>query len=305
MSAAGGRGGDGWLFIVMDYLEGRDLDRLLLDEGNPGLSWTRTLELLKPLADGLDYAHAQHVIHRDLKPGNVFITHEGEVKLLDFGLAYRLHRSSSQVHVQENSSSGTAQYMPPGAFVAGAPDKAQDIYALACLAYEMLTGEPPYSPEAAIQRRPDWMPAKPEALTEAAWEELQSGLAYHKENRPESAGELVRSLEVAQAITPEIRKLEEGSAQETVAPKLRSEKDPEHPPGESGRPWRLGLVLLVMGGGVLFLIFSAFNGLRDGEVPAVSSPESRKKSEAEDSSAQPAVACVSWDDAMAYIEWLS
>lgn len=163
------QGRDGWPFVVMDYLEGRDLDRLLLDEGRPGLSWERTLELLKPIADALDYAHAQHIIHRDLKPGNVFITQEGEVRLLDFGLAYRLHRSSSMVKVQESSSSGTPEYMSPEAFAAGVPDKAQDIYALACISYEMLTGDPPYSREAVVQRSPDFMPGKPELLTEAAW----------------------------------------------------------------------------------------------------------------------------------------
>ena len=124
--------------------------------GRPGLgpvarkalSWTRTLELLKPLADGLDHAHAHHIIHRDLKPGNIFITHEGQVKLLDFILAYRLHLAGTQMNIQESNSRGTPQYMPPEAFMAG-----------------------------ALQRRPDLMPEKPAALTEAAWEVLKSGLA--------------------------------------------------------------------------------------------------------------------------------
>ncbi|ADE16068.1 protein of unknown function DUF323 [Nitrosococcus halophilus Nc 4] len=247
------QGKDGWLFVVMDYLEGRDLDRLLLEDGKPGLSWERTRELLKPLAEGLDYAHTQGVLHRDLKPGNVFITHEGQVKLLDFGLAYRLHQASTLMKVEEPDTSGTPEYMPPEAFVAGEPDKSRDIYALACLTYEMLTGEPPYNPQAAVQRQPDLMPGKPEGLTDAAWEVLQSGLAYHKENRPESAGELVQRLEAAQAITPETGEPEEAPARETAAPESPSEKAPEHSPGGSGRPWLIGLVLLVMGGGVFYL----------------------------------------------------
>ncbi len=201
------QGRDGWLFVVMDYLEGRDLDRLLLDElddSKPGLSWERTLALLEPIAAGLDYAHAQGILHRDLKPGNVFITQRREVKLLDFGLAYRLHRSSTMIGIQETDASGTPEYMPPEAFVAGEPDKARDIYALACLTYEMLTGEPPFSPGAARWRNPElMMPGKPGVLTEAAWEVLKSGLAYRKEERPGSAGELVGRLAVAQRAEPE------------------------------------------------------------------------------------------------------
>lgn len=192
------QGRDGWLFVVMDYLEGRDLDQLLWNEGDAGLSWERTLLLLEPIASALDYAHAHHIVHRDLKPGNVFITQEGKVRLLDFGLAYCLRRSSTRLNVQEVGSSGTPEYMPPEAFVAGKPDKAQDIYALACLIYEMLTGEPPYSPEAAVRRNPDLIPGKPEQLSEAAWAVLKSGLAYRKETRPDSASELAHRLKAAQ-----------------------------------------------------------------------------------------------------------
>jgi serine/threonine protein kinase len=72
------------------------------------------------------------------------------------------------LHVQENTTSGTREYMPPEAFAAGEPDKAHDLYALACVAYEMLTGEPPYDAQAAVVRHPDLLPAKPGALTDAA-----------------------------------------------------------------------------------------------------------------------------------------
>ncbi|MFO1430731.1 MAG: protein kinase [Candidatus Competibacteraceae bacterium] len=125
-------------FVVMDYLEGHDLDRLLLEEGQPGLRWERTLELLRPMAEALDYAHKRSLIHRDLKPGNVFITTAGELKLPDFGLAYQLRHSSHLLAAQDMDSGGTPEYMPPEAFVAGRPHPAQDIYALACMAYELI-----------------------------------------------------------------------------------------------------------------------------------------------------------------------
>lgn len=194
------QGGDGWLFVVMDHLDGRDLDQLLEEEGPRGLGWEKTLALVKPMAEALEYAHREHrLIHRDLKPGNVFITQQGEVKLLDFGLAYRLRRSSSIVNVEETHNRGTPQYMPPEAHIGGEPeDVAQDIYALSCMIYEMLTGSPPYSHEAAIQRSPDLFPARPTELSPEAWEVLRSGLAYRKEDRPRSVRELVNRLEDAQ-----------------------------------------------------------------------------------------------------------
>jgi len=194
------QGADGWLFVVMDYLEGRDLDQLLEEEGPRGLGWARTRQLIQPMADALEYSHREHrLVHRDLKPGNVFITSQGEVKLLDFGLAYRLRRSSSIVNVEEAHNRGTPQYMPPEAHIGGEPeDVAQDIYALSCMIYEMLTGSPPYSHEAAIQRSPDLLPAPPPELTPGAWTVLCSGLAYRKEDRPSSVRELVSRLVHAQ-----------------------------------------------------------------------------------------------------------
>jgi formylglycine-generating enzyme required for sulfatase activity len=198
------QGEDDWPFVVMDYLEGRDLDRLLLEEGQPGLRWERTLELLRPMADALDYAHKSRLIHRDLKPSNVFITTAGELKLLDFGLAYQLRHSRHLVAGQDMDSGGTPEYMPPEAFAAGQPHPAQDIYALACMAYELLTGEPPYKPAAAVQRNPQLLPDKPDALNDTAWAVLKSGFAYRREDRPTSAGELVRHLlKAQQAVVPD------------------------------------------------------------------------------------------------------
>ncbi len=105
------RGSDGWLFVEMEYLEGRDLERYIFEESEDGLGVDRTLALLKPIAEALDYAHSRPkpLIHRDLKPGNVFITKEDEIKLLDFDLAYQLRSSSSAVNIQEAGLSGTVE----------------------------------------------------------------------------------------------------------------------------------------------------------------------------------------------------
>lgn len=123
------QGRDGWVFVVMDYLQGRDLDQVLLDEGEM-LSWNRALELLQPIVAALDYAHNQGIVHRDLKPGNIFVTDKGEIKLLDFGLAYQLRRSSSRISTTAADTSGTVVYMPPEAHLGGTPGSPeQDFHA--------------------------------------------------------------------------------------------------------------------------------------------------------------------------------
>jgi len=209
------QGADGWLFIVMDYLEGRDLDQVLLDEGQPGLGWERTLRILEPMVAALDHAHREHrLVHRDLKLGNVFITERGMVKLLDFGLAYRLRRSSTIVDVEEMGRSGTPVYMPPEAHVGSVAETdsvSQDIYALACMTYEMLMGDTPYSREAAIYRSPELLPNAPPMLTPAAWEVLRQGFAHDPDERPESARKFLQALVTAQG------KAELPSLSDTVA----------------------------------------------------------------------------------------
>jgi len=197
------QGPDKWLFVVMEYLKGQDLDQYLLERGEQGLGLERTLAILKPIAKGLDYAHSrpEAVIHRDLKPGNIYLDQNGEVKILDFGLAYQLRKSASRSAIQADvqSSSGTVEYMPPEAFLAGKPHPAQDLYALACITYELLTGEPPYSAELAPHRTPQTpMPPMPEALSDAKWQILQQGLSFEQQSRPLPASGFIASLAEAE-----------------------------------------------------------------------------------------------------------
>jgi len=187
-------------FLLMEYLQGEDLEHYL--ETREPLNWAQAEPWLSNIASALDNAwRTQQLIHRDLKPGNIFLTDSQQLKLLDFGLAWRIRKSQlslSNQEVDDSSSRGTVAYMPPEAFANTAPDPRQDVYALACVCYQMLTGETPYPPEAARQRDSKLYPDAPKQLNEKAWDTLKQGFSYNKEQRPKSAGELMEKLKAAQ-----------------------------------------------------------------------------------------------------------
>ncbi|HYO55231.1 protein kinase domain-containing protein [Archangium sp.] len=185
-------------FLVMECLEGESLAALLQREQRLGVR--RAVEIMGAVASGLAHAHARHIVHRDLKPSNVFITRQGTVKLLDFGLA-RL-KSTSGSPMPYLPTAGTPPYMPPEQWRGGAQDERTDIWSAGVMLYEMLTGELPY-PSATLEelraqvvspepvppvhaRRPE-VPEEVEALLAAA-------LAKEPQERLPSAAELRDSL---------------------------------------------------------------------------------------------------------------
>lgn len=189
-------------FIIMECLEGEDLDSLLAREGR--LPFERVLDLLEPVAAALDYAWDKHgLVHRDIKPGNVFLTRRGEVKLLDFGIAARARAGGSAGAVLEApASSGTAGYRAPEAGQpAGQPAPALDVYAVSMMIYQMLDGALPPDPGVA-----------PEALKPHQWQALRAGFAHDPAARPASVRALLDGLRNAAGPSPE-----ELAAQEALA----------------------------------------------------------------------------------------
>jgi serine/threonine protein kinase len=123
------------VFIVMEYLEGQALEALLTRAGR--LDVARAVDILLQVCAGLGYAHERGVIHRDVKPGNVFLLPQGHVKLLDFGLA-------CPPGTVDLSHPGTALYAPPEQIRGTPVDERSDIYCVGIMAYEMVTGRRPY-----------------------------------------------------------------------------------------------------------------------------------------------------------------
>ena len=127
-------------FLVMDYIDGQTLDDYLAEKGK--LTEEETVKLLKPVAAALDYAHTQGVVHRDVKPGNIMIRKDGTPFVLDFGIAREIQETMTRV--TGKLSSGTLLYMSPEQLHGAEPSTAQDVYSFSALAYECLSGRPPF-----------------------------------------------------------------------------------------------------------------------------------------------------------------
>ena len=133
---------DGWVFILMEYVEGSDLSRLL-EAG--ALNPEQSLEIAEVLCEALSYAHEQGVIHRDIKPANILLDREGTVKIADFGLAkFAVGQGQDFSLTSGGSSMGTPLYMAPEQRKSSADaDPRADLYSAGVVLYEMLTGELP------------------------------------------------------------------------------------------------------------------------------------------------------------------
>ncbi len=129
---------DGDIFIVMDYYEGQTLKSMI---NKKLLSINEILSITIQIAEGLGRAHEKGIIHRDIKSSNIFITKDGTVKILDFGLAKRVDQTQ---YTRRDFKFGTTNYMSPEQIKGGNVDHRTDIWSFGVLLYEMLTGKPPF-----------------------------------------------------------------------------------------------------------------------------------------------------------------
>ncbi|MGH7649466.1 MAG: serine/threonine-protein kinase, partial [Gemmatimonadaceae bacterium] len=163
-----GESSDGLVFLAMEFVPGEALSRIC--EREHALPAERAAHIARQVADGLDAAHDKGIIHRDLKPDNIMIARARDgrdvVKIVDFGIAKGTHHgATSQQHFTRTGVVvGTLQYMSPEQLGGDPIDGRSDLYALACILYEMLTGEsafPGATIEARLQRRLAGEPLRP------------------------------------------------------------------------------------------------------------------------------------------------
>jgi tRNA A-37 threonylcarbamoyl transferase component Bud32 len=195
------RTAEGTPFILMELLEGHDLRTELDLRGR--LPLARVVALLRGVADALDRAHARGVVHRDLKPANLFLTRDGTLKLLDFGICHYRVEDAARL-TQAGAAVGTPRYMAPEQFRGADPTLHSDVYSLAAIAYELLTGRTPFGDATLFElagRRPSDRPPRAESLVPElpadVGDALARGLAFAPEDRFPSAGAFVSALEGA------------------------------------------------------------------------------------------------------------
>src|ERR1700755_2486887 len=188
-------------YIVMEYVDGRTV-RDLLQEGHRLLP-ERSLEIIDGVLRALDYSHQAGIVHRDIKPGNVMVTRNGDIKVMDFGIA-RAVADSQMTMTQTAQVIGTAQYLSPEQARGERVDARSDLYSTGCLLYELLTGVPPFtgdSPVAVAYQHVRENPKPPSQIDEAVTPAMDAivlkSLAKNADNRYQSAAEMREDIERA------------------------------------------------------------------------------------------------------------
>ncbi len=188
------RTGVGVPYIVMELVEGLTLRDVLREGGK--IMPERALELTQGVLDALSYSHKAGIVHRDIKPANVMLTPNGNVKVMDFGIARAVADTSSTM-TQTAAVIGTAQYLSPEQARGEKVDARSDIYSAGCLLYELLTGRPPFigdSPVSVAYQHVREAPVPPSKLNPAISPEIDAimlkALAKSPDERYQSARDM-------------------------------------------------------------------------------------------------------------------
>jgi tRNA A-37 threonylcarbamoyl transferase component Bud32 len=197
---------EGRLFIAMQLLHGRELQTLIdeTDHENEPLSVARAAAIGAQIASVLDEVHRHDVVHRDVKPSNLMLTPGGIVKVLDFGVASLLGSGDNPRLTQVGMTIGTPPYMSPEQSLGNTIGPTSDVYALACVLFEVLTGQPPFAESGAkshqwhhVHSEPPLVRAKRPDVPEEIESLLVEMLAKESEDRPEAADVYDRLLPFA------------------------------------------------------------------------------------------------------------
>ena len=176
------------VYLTMEYLQGKPLSQVLRAPGFSGMPYAQVLPIVAGMGNALAYAHGRGFVHCDFKPGNVIVTDAGVVKVIDFGIArvFQKTETDADATVFDPGSLGalTPAYASPEMLERRDPDPRDDIYALACITYELLTGHHPFNRLSSAQARGAAMKApRPATLGRAQWQALRCALSLEREER--------------------------------------------------------------------------------------------------------------------------
>jgi eukaryotic-like serine/threonine-protein kinase len=231
-------------YIVMEYVEGKTL-RELVNKGER-FALNRAVEITEGILIALQYSHKNGIIHRDIKPGNIMITDNGDVKVMDFGIARALADTGATMTSTWNII-GTAQYLSPEQATGTQADARSDLYSVGCLLYELLAGKPPFTGDTPVAIAYQHVSAPLVPITE-----IQEGLdmalnAFFSIALAKDANERYQS---ANAMLKDLKKLVKGEGITTQIPKqMRKDK-------ARNRIAALSIALVLLVGGVSYFILS-------------------------------------------------
>ncbi len=236
------------VFFTMELLDGEPLSSVIERLHPAAMRKAQAWQLIHQLGAGLAHAHERGVVHGDLKPRNIFITREGELRILDFGAAHRFTAGKSRPeHPEYAPTSGTPAYASCEQLEGRRADPRDDLYALACICYELLAGTHPFgSRPATLARDYGVSLVRPPGLTGRQWRALQKGLSWHRGRRSISVHLWMHQL------------VKEGLQQQPVTP---LQELAESNPVKSKISWRAAAIFLVVTlttAGVLAKVRSTF-----------------------------------------------
>jgi len=197
---------EGVPWAAQRFISGGSLEERLDKSG--ALDLHQVIAICKPVAAGLDVLHANGLIHRDLKPGNILVDERGTPFIADFGLA-KDHQNEGTVLTRPGQALGSMDYMAPEQIRGEEVGAATDVYALACMLFELLTGRSPFADKVGMRIMwahlqdppPHASDIKPE-LPRPVGDAILKGLEKAPADRPQSASELMRNVEAAAGPPP-------------------------------------------------------------------------------------------------------
>lgn len=209
---------EGRYFIVMNYLSGGSLKELIKKEGPLGKE--RSLKIFEQLCEGLGYAHKRKIVHRDLKPGNILFDGEGNARISDLGFAKLLQGNTSASLSTSGGIVGTPAYMAPEIWRGKPATSATDVYSLACVLVEMLTGEALFGGESTPEIMLKHFEALqlPESLPEKWKLVLEAALHKDQELRTANAANFLKQIKQAELKTYQPIKAEQKEKAANIKP---------------------------------------------------------------------------------------
>ena len=202
-------------YMWMDYLPGRSLSERLKEQVENPLSKAEAHLIIEGMARGLSYAHRKEQIHSDFKPGNVMLANEpvtspDDVKIIDFGISRAFRRADDPEADATIFNPGTLNaltpaYASPEMLEQMNPDPRDDIYALACIAYEVLTGRHPFDRTRATEARNKGLAPDAQGLDKRELRALKHGLAFNRDDRTASVDEFIDELAARRGPRPQAK----------------------------------------------------------------------------------------------------